>query len=59
MLKENGITINFRQEEPVYIYADEFYIDQAVTNYFTNAIKHAEEKNGKKRNRNKTRKTKR
>ena len=48
MLKENGITINFRQEEPVYIYADEFYIDQAVTNYFTNAIKHAEEKNGKK-----------
>ena len=47
-LKENGITINFRQEEPVYIYADEFYIDQAVTNYFTNAIKHAEEKNGKK-----------
>ena len=48
MLNENGITINFRQEEPVYIYADEFYIDQAVTNYFTNAIKHAEEKNGKK-----------
>ena len=48
MLKENGITINFRQEEPVYIYADEFYIDQAVTNYFTNAIKHAKEVNGKK-----------
>jgi len=48
MLKENGITINFRQEEPVYIYADGFYIEQAVTNYFTNAIKHAEEKNGKK-----------
>lgn len=49
MLKENGITINFRQEEPVYIYADEFYIDQAVTNYFTNAIKHAEEKMVKKK----------
>lgn len=48
MIKENNITINFNQEKPVYIYADEFYIDQAVTNYFTNAIKHAEEKNGKK-----------
>ena len=48
MIKENGITIKFNQEEPVYIYADEFYIEQAVTNYFTNAIKHAEEKDGKK-----------
>ena len=48
MLKENGIAINFKQDEPVYIYADEFYIEQAVTNYFTNAIKHAEEKDGKK-----------
>ena len=48
MLKENDIAINFKQDEPVYIYADEFYIEQAVTNYFTNAIKHAEEKDGKK-----------
>ena len=30
------------------VYADEFYIEQVVTNYFTNAIKHAEEVDGEK-----------
>ena len=49
MIKENGITINFKQDEPVYIYADEFYIEQAVTNYFTNAIKHTIEVNKEKK----------
>ncbi len=42
MLQENKIEVIFNQEEPVYVYADDFYIDQVVTNYFTNAIKHAE-----------------
>ena len=35
-------------DKKVYVYADEFYIDQVVTNYFTNAMKHAEERDGKK-----------
>lgn len=30
------------------MYADEFYIEQAFTNYFTNAIKHTKEVNGEK-----------
>ena len=48
MLEENGIEVIFNQIEPIYVYADDFYIDQIVTNYFTNAIKNAENINGKK-----------
>lgn len=48
MLEENQIEVEFEETEPVYVYADEFYIDQVVTNYFTNAMKHAEERDGKK-----------
>ena len=29
----------------MYVYADEFYIEQVITNYVTNAIKHFEERN--------------
>ena len=48
MLEENKIEVVFREEKPIWVYADDFYIDQVVTNYFTNAIKHAEEVDGKK-----------
>jgi len=48
MLEERKIDVEFDQKEPVYVTADEFYIEQVVTNYFTNAIKHAEEIDGKK-----------
>ncbi len=48
MLKENQIEVMFNENKPVYVYADDFYIDQVLTNYFTNAIKHAENVNGKK-----------
>lgn len=49
MLKENQIIVDFEDDKEVYVIADEFYIDQVVTNYFTNAIKHAKEKDGKKK----------
>ncbi len=48
MLEEKNISIEFEHRSPVYVIADEFYIDQVVTNYFTNAIKHAKEIDGKK-----------
>ena len=48
MLKENNIEVEFEDNEQIYVTADEFYIDQVVTNYFTNAIKHAQEVDGKK-----------
>lgn len=48
MLEENNIEVIFKEKSPILVYADDFYIDQVVTNYFTNAIKHAEEVDGKK-----------
>lgn len=48
MLEENHIQVIFDEKEPIYAYADDFYIEQVMTNYFTNAIKHAKEVNGEK-----------
>ena len=47
-LEENNIEVIFDETDPVYVFADDFYIEQVVTNYFTNAIKNASEVNGKK-----------
>jgi signal transduction histidine kinase len=49
MLKENNIEVEFKQSEPVVVFADDFYIEQVVNNYFTNAIKNIKEINGKKK----------
>lgn len=43
MINEKNIKVYFENKEPIYVYADEFYMDQIITNYLTNAIKHAEE----------------
>ncbi len=48
MLEDKNIQIKFEEKSPVYVVADEFYIDQVITNYFTNAIKHAKEVDGEK-----------
>ena len=48
MIKEQNIEITFENKEPVYVMADDFYIEQVVTNYLTNAIKYSTEVNGKK-----------
>lgn len=49
VLSDNNIEVEFKSNEPVYVYADDFYIEQVVTNYFTNAIKNVKEINGKKK----------
>ena len=49
ILKEKNIKVEFNEKEPIYVYADDFYIEQVITNYFTNAIKNIEEINGKNR----------
>ena len=49
MLEENNIKVEFEVKEPIYVYADDFYIEQVVTNYLTNAIKNNEEQKGRKR----------
>ena len=48
MIEEKNIDIKFETKGQVMVYADEFYIEQVVTNYFTNAIKHAKEVDGVK-----------
>lgn len=61
MIKERNIDIKFNYDKPVLVYADNFYIEQVITNYFTNAIKHAREVNGEKQieiNINKTKESK-
>ena len=40
MLEENNIQVEFDNQNQVYVYADSFYIEQVMTNYFTNAVKH-------------------
>ena len=42
MIEEKQIDVEFENNQEIYVFADSFYIDQVVTNYFTNAIKHAE-----------------
>ena len=49
VLKEQKIEVEFKEKEPIYVYADDFYIEQVITNYFTNAIKNIKEINGQKK----------
>lgn len=49
MIEENNITVEFNSDKELCIYADDFYIEQVITNYLTNAIKHAKEVDGKKK----------
>ena len=48
-LEESKIQIDFKEDEPKIVYADDFYIEQVVTNYFTNAMKNIKEVDGKKK----------
>ena len=48
MLEEKQVEIQFKTTEEINVYADDFYIEQVITNYLTNAIKHVKEVNGKK-----------
>lgn len=42
MLQQKEVTVKFEMAEPVYVWADEFKIEEVVTNYLSNAINHAE-----------------
>ena len=47
LLEEQNIKIKFNAE-PIYVIADEFYIEQVFNNYFTNALKNVLDIDGKK-----------
>lgn len=49
MIKEQNIEAVLKKDNQVWVYADDFYIEQVVTNYITNAIKYSQEINGKRR----------
>jgi len=40
LAEQEGIHVVFRQEEPVYVWADEFKVEQVVRNYVSNAFHH-------------------
>ena len=48
MRENEKIEVKYEPTEPVYVLADDFFIEQVVTNYITNAIKHVQEVNGNK-----------
>ena len=39
MLEEKNIKVQLENTEEINVYADDFYIEQVITNYITNAIK--------------------
>ena len=49
MIDERKIDVEFDSNTPIMVNADDFYIEQVITNYFTNAIKHAKEVEGKRK----------
>lgn len=48
MLEEKKVEVMLAQDESINVIADDFYIEQVLTNYITNAIKHVKEVNGEK-----------
>ena len=40
LLKQNGIKASFEAEGPVYVWGDEFKIEEVFSNYFSNAVHH-------------------
>ena len=41
LLEQKEIIVKFEADRPVYVWADEFKIEEVVTNYLSNAINHA------------------
>ena len=42
LLEQNKIHVIFEEQEPVYAWADEFKVEEVVSNYLSNAIHHCE-----------------
>ena len=48
MLEEKKVNIKMDETSEINVLADDFYIEQVITNYITNAIKHVKEIDGNK-----------
>ncbi len=42
LLKQNEINLSFNTDIPIFVWADEFKVEEVVTNYLSNAIHHAD-----------------
>lgn len=40
LAKQKDVTVHFEQEEPVYVWADEYMVEEVLTNYISNAFHH-------------------
>lgn len=49
MLEEKQIELEFDERQEIQVVADDFYIEQVLTNYITNAIKNVKEQSGKRK----------
>ena len=49
MIQKENIKVELDEKNAIEVYADEFYIDQVLTNYLTNAIKYCNEINKEKK----------
>lgn len=49
MIEKENVILEFQDSKPIEVYADDFYIEQIITNYVTNAIKYSTEINGSKK----------
>lgn len=42
LMEQKQVTLYFSQEEPVYVWADEYMIEEVLTNYISNALNHVD-----------------
>lgn len=42
LIQQKHVSVNFTQNEPVYVWADEFKVEQVVRNYVSNALNHVD-----------------
>ena len=40
LAKDQDITVRMTQQTPIYVWADQFYVEEVFQNYFTNAVHH-------------------
>lgn len=43
LFRQKEVTLQFTQKDPVYVWADEYLIEQVVSNYISNALNHVSE----------------
>ncbi len=41
LIRQNGITVYFDARRPMYVWADEFKIEEVITNFLSNAVHYA------------------